>query len=484
MKTVRVLLGATGFLVGLAALFAFDFVKAHVLFLSGDRVIEPYSYLQLRILMMSAGAASLCLIFAKTIRHLLREYGDVISRWSPLKFLTVTLGAAIILRLLVLLFLPVMLRSDSLAYHEFAVQLAQIGSFNESGLPTAYWPPAYPWLLSRVYLLFGVHPIAGAIANLMLSLGIVLLGYLVTQEILGESVGRVTGTILAIFPSQALFLDLLMSEFLFTVLLLAAVYIVVAKKKIGGPALLWLFFAGCLLGLATLTRNLVLYYPVMLIPFWLAAGHSVKKTAIQFLIVTAGLLVVVSPWVVRNLHEIGTASITTNGGVNFYIGNHPGSGIGWSEPDPNILRLHDPTLETHNDSLGYALGRAYIGEDPLRFLAFGVGKVAYTFAVDLDPVVYGVIDAASEGRTDEYVILAGLAQTAYLVLLLAAIPGLLICCSRRIIQDHPGVLILLGMILYWTAVHFVFFGSGRFHFPLIPAFAALAAFYIVGNNRK
>jgi hypothetical protein len=34
-------------------------------------------------------------------------------------------------------------------------------------------------------------------------------------------------------------------------------------------------------------------------------------------------------------------------------------------------------------------------------------------------------------------------------------------------------------ILFWTAVHFVFFGHARFHFPIMPIVATFAALYIV-----
>ena len=464
---------------GLIALFDFDLITRHVLFLSGDGVIEPYSYLQLRIVLVSMGVAGICVLSSRMMRGRLTPIVNYLAGLSQTQFLAVTLFSAAILRLAALALLPVTLRSDSLAYHDFAVTLAQTGAFSELGAPTASWPPGYPWLLSRVYLLFGIHPLAGAVVNLLFSLGICAIAYLIARRIWNESVGRITGVILAIFPSQIFFLNLLVSEYLFSLLFWSAVYLVIRVEqtpKYRGPIL---FLAGCVLGLATLTRNLVLYFPVMLAPFWLLTGISLKKTLIRFALVVAGLSVAIVPWMLRNADKLGTSSLTTNGGVNFYIGNHPGSGIGWMELDTSVIRFHRPDLEAYNDSVGYALGRRYIQDHPLRFLAFGVGKLAYTFGEDLDPVVYGVLDAAAADRVDRYVLFAGMAQTAYLLLLLAAIPGIVRSCRKKPLLEHPGIAILLGAVVYWAAVHFVYFGSGRFHFPLIPAFAMMAAIYFL-----
>jgi len=40
---------------------------------------------------------------------------------------------------------------------------------------------------------------------------------------------------------------------------------------------------------------------------------------------------------------------------------------------------------------------------------------------------------------------------------------------------EPGRVLLLSLLLYWTGIHLVFFGDPRFHAPVMPIVALLAA---------
>jgi hypothetical protein len=40
---------------------------------------------------------------------------------------------------------------------------------------------------------------------------------------------------------------------------------------------------------------------------------------------------------------------------------------------------------------------------------------------------------------------------------------------------EPGRVLLISLVAYWTLIHLVFFGDARFHTPIMPIVALLAA---------
>ncbi|MEW6051938.1 MAG: glycosyltransferase family 39 protein [Candidatus Zixiibacteriota bacterium] len=476
------LLGLLAVMVGAAALFAFDFVKQQLLFLSADGVVEPHSFLQLQILLVSAGIVGVYLFFHHRLTPHLQGSASRLSTVGTSQFLIWTLGLAALFRTLVVMFLPVVLWADSLGYHDYAVTWARVGSYMENGLPTAVWPPAWPWLLSRLYLLFGELTILGAIVNALLGLGTCLLSYLTVRRLFNERAARVTLVLMAIFPSQVLFLDLLVSEYLFTFLLWLGMYVLIRVDNSRLNRFWFLVGGGIVLGLAMLTRSLIQLLPLVFVPYWWMRNESLRSIAGRVALVVVGMALVVTPWIIRNYHHVGVAAVSSNGGINFYIGNNPRSGIGWLEVDTTVFLLGNPAKEAGNNELGYRLGWQYIAGHPAAFVKRGILKVAYTFASDIDAIVSHLIVAAKAQRTDFYVVAAVVMQSVYLIALLWAALGIWHYYRQGSYRLHPGGVLLVLVVLYWMAVHFVFFGCGRFHFPLIPIIAAFASLYLATDR--
>ena len=77
--------------------------------------------------------------------------------------------------------------------------------------------------------------------------------------------------------------------------------------------------------------------------------------------------------------------------------------------------------------------------------------------------------------------LLGLSNVYYFSVLALFLLGVPLWFAR----GHPGRLLLVSLAAYWTLVHLVFFGDPRFHAPIMPVVALLAALPLVaiGSGR-
>jgi len=484
MKNIlRTIAGVILTAIGLLAVFGFDLIRDKAAVLSPDGIIDPHSFLQFQICLSSLLIIGLFLILFNRAHRWLSSCTAWLVNMSAARFLTVFLTAGFLLRLAVQIFLPLRFWADCMGYEQLALDWLKMGGYFDGTVPTAGWPPGYPFFLSWIYRLFGHQPQIGVFANILLNLGICYLIYKIIRKVWSEKIARLTLVIMIFFPSQILFVNLLLSENLFTFLFILSLYLFIRARSIsetGLPRSSWfiIFLGGICLGLATLTRALPLVFLPLLIPFWRWQSGYYRTAARNFVIALAGLAIVVTPWIIRNHYTVGVTAVSSNGGVNLYLGNNPHAGMGWIPPDSAIFVLNNPAFEAYNDSIGFALGKKYILDHPVTFLKRGVMKVAYMYAIDVDAVHYDLIQAAGENKTNGYVILAFIAQYYYIGILFMALLGAFLVFLKRSRYFNPGAYLLLAAIVYWSGVHFVFFGFGRFHFPITPVIAALAGLYI------
>ena len=79
-------------------------------------------------------------------------------------------------RLLTALLVSTIPVSDFAWFDERAAELAAGIGFQENGIPTAFWPPGYPFVLSLIYRLFGHSWLAGMLFNAVLGTAVFPVG--------------------------------------------------------------------------------------------------------------------------------------------------------------------------------------------------------------------------------------------------------------------------------------------------------------------
>ncbi len=170
--------------------------------------------------------------------------------------------------------------------------------------PTAYRPPAWP------YLLAGFHEVSGLITHDRWTgarVGLALLGTLlvgligvIARQLWGRRAQLVALGLGAVFFPLVMVGGSMVSETLFVALELGAVAAALAHRR-SSHRFRWIVLAGVLVGLATLTRSTG---PVLLLPLALGVWtdrpwRSRRALAAPAVLVLAAVLTI-APWTVRN----------------------------------------------------------------------------------------------------------------------------------------------------------------------------------------
>lgn len=217
------------------------------------------------------------------------------------------------------------LAGDDTEYYHIAVSLCEYKQFairfpNEVPLkvmPTMSRPPLYPFLISIFYCLFGDNPNAVRIFQIFLFAGIVILIYLIAEQIFNKRTAQLSSILTVLFPPLGILVGQLFSEipyiFLFLLATLFLIYFFKEKKS------LFAFLAGVFFGLATLTRAIPLYLPLFLIIFiFLYNKFKINELLKKSFILLFVFYLVICPWVIRNYLIFKQPSITDTAGVLFY----------------------------------------------------------------------------------------------------------------------------------------------------------------------
>ncbi len=342
----------------------------------------------------------------------------------------------------------VRLQGDAIAYHEIAIHLVHGEGFvlpRTNGLqPTAQLAgPLYPLFLAAVYQPTDPNgnPDAARFVQVLLSVLTVWCVFLIGQHLFSEPVGVLAAFIAAIYPP---FLHwsyyggpaFLLTENLSVPLLTASI----AALLTG-----WPFLAGLALGAAILSRATLLGLAI-LAALWMFS-ERLKFVAMVFCL---GVLIVLTPWLIRNTLVFGVPLLSTQSGVVFWYANNPHASGGYVDT-PILGAAFNSSDERETSRLGYEAGLKALVDRPLR-IPILLMKKALTF--------WAPIDSSHEWHLN----------WGFLLVSLAAGVG-----WWKIRPDWHVWGFLMAPMVYLTLVAMVFFGDPRFRLPVEPLLIVLAA---------
>jgi 4-amino-4-deoxy-L-arabinose transferase-like glycosyltransferase len=209
--------------------------------------------------------------------------------------------------------------NDARSYLRLAAQISQTGDYSSHGLgaggtigPSAYFPPAYPYLLAASDLIAGrtSAPLrsvgAARIEQAFVGSAIVALIGLVAFELFGTGTALIALALAAVYPVLIELSAVIVAENMLTVALLLAVYATLRAGRADAP-LRWTLACRGFVGLAALTHEngVLLVIPVA---FGVRAARTVlaRKVVWAPVVLVAAALLAVSPWVVRDAVELHT----------------------------------------------------------------------------------------------------------------------------------------------------------------------------------
>ncbi|MBI1960851.1 MAG: glycosyltransferase family 39 protein [Candidatus Liptonbacteria bacterium] len=207
-------------------------------------------------------------------------------------------------------------------YYTISQNLIQGRGFSGETEPpytlNSFRPPLQPYFLASTYSVFGNYwlPIL-----LLLVIGscIPLIAMRIAPFLVdSRAVAVGTGVILALEPVSILYSTLFYSETLFMLFFSLFIYFAFAYVK----EEVWYHgvFAAALLGLATLTKAVSMYLPLVLVPLFLLHFRKelTRKRVFAAFAFIAVFLLVLSPWLYRNYREFNSIGITSEEGVTLY----------------------------------------------------------------------------------------------------------------------------------------------------------------------
>ena len=369
--------------------------------------------------------------------------------------LLLILIVALSLRLFVSFGVQIPIEGDAKHYLAIAEELRLHHRFALNGEITAHRPPLYPLFLAAMQTL---STNADWIRFIQCLLSVAVLFLLHRLMVHGNTLptARFAAVCMgAISPSWIYYSTVLFSETLFAFLLfLSVTFLMKAFQKKGSPALRNLVLSGFFLGLATLTRSVILVLPLC---FLTASGvlPSLRKYFKPLLVVAFVWGLTLLPWTVRNAIQFHAfVPVNTMGGIVLWQGANPSpEGFGftpWKAIDEaagthdevernRILTrqaletyLHHPTRTLRLMALkGLWFWNPWDGDT----YCLGSSFNPHTFLMILLPLFY-LFHRRAQGKSEREVNLAHWVP--------------------------------LGLVVYFLGMALLFYGSPRFRMPIEP----------------
>ena len=347
-----------------------------------------------------------------------------------------------------------------------------------------YWqPPLYIYLLKFVCWLLPASYFVG-IRLVHVGLGVLscLLVYALARHAFGEQVGRIAGVMAALCGSLLYFEGELLAvpvEVFLNLLLLYS--LLLAWKRNRGRD--WVL-AGLIAGLAALTRPTILLFIVVFCAWTL--WHRRTSACRSLFSFVVPIVLIILPVTYRNWTiEPDLVFISSNAGVNFYIGNNADyertvslrPGMQW---EATIAEATNSEHGTSAAQSAFFFGKAfdYITTQPLDYLGLLGKKVFHFWSGPETKRNQDIYYARQHSRILSLLLWDWRVSIPFGLLGPLSLLGLGL--SMRGEWTPPIALLRLYAIVY-TASVVLFFPAARYRMPVVPvliAFAAFAAFQL------
>lgn len=212
-------------------------------------------------------------------------------------------GATVFLRLASLAWIasrePENLREhDSFKYERPALALLEIGRFScdpaRPAEPEVVRTPGYPVFIAAVYAVVGRNAVAVIVAQILLSAGTLLITWRLAARRFDEAVAAGAVAVAAVDPISFFYSQVLLTETVFTFLVVAALFFVTRWFDEPGRRP-WSLAAGVALALAAHVRPLAYY---LIVPVVAAFVAGAIRRRLPARVIAAGALAPTLPWIV------------------------------------------------------------------------------------------------------------------------------------------------------------------------------------------
>ena len=355
--------------------------------------------------------------------------------------------------------------------------------------------PLYPYLLSFFLLITGKSIFMARLLQAVIASFSAVMVYLLGRKLFSEKVGIISGFAYAAYGTIIFYEAMFLIPVLFIFLNLLAVYLLLKYEGDYNPKR-WLL-AGLIVGLSAVARpNILLLVPFFLI--WIYWGFrqikSLGKRLIIPLIYLAGILIPVFCVTARNLSVTGEpVLISSQGGVNLYIGNNPDTeGLTMLMPEVKLnesLPWDEFTTATREAAEKEAGHKLTAGEESsfwtkkaLKYIWNNPGAFV---GITLKKTLYFMLGFENSDQTDiyqsrEYSSLLSLLiwkkpiYFPYGLILPLGLVGMILCWRRR-----KNLALLYIFIVGYIPTVVLFLVTARHRLTIIPFLLMFAAYAVL-----
>ena len=346
--------------------------------------------------------------------------------------------------------------------------------------PGAYFmTPLYSYFLAGVYWLFDRDLLLVRVVQAVVGSLSAALTCGIGREAFGSRVGVASGLVAACYGALVFYDGAVLLEPLLVLLVTLALYLLLVAERSPRTRLLHLL-AGCTLGAASVGRAAAL----LLVPAaagWAAATaqKGAPRRWFPAALVVAGAVLVVAPVTVRNyVASRDFVAITSNGGINFYIGNSAAATGGYVKPegldivsDPDGRAIAERALgrslrPSEVSAYWYGLATRFISEHPGTWLALLVRKLSFALSS------YEIPQLENYYFQKGYSRLLSLPLPGFAVVGPLGLLGLAMSLRRR------GAALLGLFFSVYVASVVAFFVVVRYRLPVVPPLIAGACYAV------
>lgn len=364
-------------------------------------------------------------------------------------------------------------------YHDLWAQAIAQG--NWIGDQIFFRAPFYPYFLGMIYKLFGHNYfIPRLIQHLIGSLSVILI-YFLARKLFNRKVAILSAILSSIYGVLIYFEDELLLDFLlvfFGVLLVLLLYRAEEKSKSSR-----FFTAGLVASLFAITRpNILIFIPFVLVWIFLLLKVNLKRKIVFSLFFFIGLFVLILPITVRN-YLVGKdfVLISSQGGINFFIGNNPQADgtSAFLHPYGDDWEYQDAAYEVQG-SIGkiprpsevsdYYLkqGEDFIIHSPRKFLSLFIKKTYLfwnSFEISNNQDIYFF---------RRYSSLIRILPVGFWIIGPLSLVGILLS-----LKSWRKYFLVLTFVMSYSFSVLLFFVNSRFRLPVLPFLIVLSSFALI-----
>jgi tetratricopeptide (TPR) repeat protein len=364
-------------------------------------------------------------------------------------------------------------------YHDLWAQ--SIARGNWIGDQVFFRAPFYPYFLGILYKLFGHNYFIPRLFQHLIGSFSVILIYFLSRKLFNRRVACLSAFFAAIYGIFIYYEDELLLDFL--LVFFGVLLILLLHRAEENPKNSRFFAAGLVSGLFAITRpNILIFIPFVLLWIFLLLKFDLRKKLVCSLFFLLGLILLILPVTLRNcLVGKDFVLISSQGGINFYLGNNPEAdgtsaflppyGDDWEYQDAayEVQKvIHKLPRPSEVSDYYFKKGIDFIIQSPAEFLSLFIKKVYLfwnSFEISNNQDIYFF---------RRYSSLIRILPLGFWLIGPLSLVGIALC-----LKEWKKYFLLLSFILSYSFSVMLFFINSRFRLPVLPFLVILSSFAIL-----